>query len=154
MRLSQRIVVGAAAAASVLGGTGAALAADRSPEGVTDAVTEPEVSSVVLDAQAAAKKRLWVSFAGKHDHIDRLMERLARAEDTLAAARREQQAAAAAAAAAAVAAPAPTTVTPAPATAPVTAAPAQPPATDTSTGASGGGNGDEEDDDEGGEHDD
>jgi peptidoglycan hydrolase CwlO-like protein len=152
MRLTQRIVVGAAAAASVLGGTGAALAADRSPEGVTDAVAEPEASSVVLDAQAAAKKRLWVSFAGKHDQIDRLMERLARAEDGLAAARREQQAAAAAAA---VAAAAPTAAAPAPAPAPVAAAPSQPPTTDTSTGASGGGNGDDEDDDDdGGEHDD
>ncbi len=154
MRLSQRLVVGAAAVASVLGGTGAALAADRSPEGVTDAVAEPEASSVVLDAQAAAKKRLWVTFAGKHDQIDRLLERLARAEDGLAAARREQQVAAAAAVAAATV----TTAAPDPAPAPATAAPSQPPTTDTSTGASGGGNGeddeDEDDEDEGGEHDD
>ncbi|MFZ0323653.1 MAG: hypothetical protein WAN48_05920 [Actinomycetes bacterium] len=155
MRISQRIVVGAAAAASVMGGMGAALAADRSPDQSTTAVGTPEATSVVLDAQAATKKRLWATYAEKHTAIDRLMDRLSSAEDTLRQARQTQAVAAAAAAQQAAtqyAAPSVSTQTtqPAPSAATTTTAPT----TQTTTGASGAAGSATGDDGESESHDD
>ena len=134
MRLSQRVVVGAAAAASVVGGMGAALAADQTPNETSAATADTGITSVVLDTQAAAKKRLRVTWADRHGQIDQMLERISRAQGELTQAQREQKAAAVAAAVAAAAVP---SYVPAPASSPTAVQQAQPATTHATTGASG-----------------
>jgi len=152
MRRSQRVALTAAAATSVIGGAGAALALEPSSPATTDAT-----QSVVLDAQAAHKKELRVALTQWKEHNDSLMSDLRDARHTLDQAQAARRTAMSQAAAQAVAAQ---TVAPAaapqqqPATTTSAVAVAAPaPTTHTTTGASGAGAGSGEREHEGGSDD-